>query len=107
MSKVSKNHEKPLNPSLGDRLKKLPADLDVKPVLQEAGMTHARYYRMMANEDMKIYAHEAQALCNLIGCTVNQLMDPEVSLLAIYVQNQNESESLRSRVGLEPPKQVA
>ena len=91
---------------LGRRLDKLPRGLyrEMRArVIEDIPYGHGeRWRRILKGTTTDLRAQEAAIMCEMIGCTIHELLDPKANLLRIYLENveKKAEKDLASKLGL-------
>jgi len=60
-------------------------------------VSRRRFWQVMRNETPAMFDFEVQVFCKHMGCTIHELMNPEIELLPIVLEKITEDEKARAR----------
>ena len=83
-----------------ERLAQLPKEAYDKLLsyLKDQGRSPYKINNIMTGKTS--FAHDYALICNFIGCTIHELLDPNVSLCDRYIGNKKELEATIELMGL-------
>ena len=87
-----------INFCLGERFNELPVDIlkSMRDYLTDKsdgfGSNRKRWNMVMKHDASDLFLHEILTMCDTIGCSMEQLMNKDVSLLPIYMVKRKKEE---------------